>query len=565
MTLYEQFIYEVEEGILLSNTYVKKSVKRHLNDIELSKKSDFVYTFDTEKADKAVAIVKMMRHTTGDVANQNFILKPYQAFIIASIFGWVRKDNGKRRFRRVYVEIARKGVKSELAAAVALIMLIFDNEYGAQVFTTATNVKQANVVFEKAVSMIRKLQTDSPRIKQTVDIMGKTKPYRIFVTSTESYMESWSSDSGTKDGFASHCTIVDEYHAWDSDSMIGVAVSSSGFRSQPLLFIITTAGFNKQSPCYAERDVAINILDGIYQNETYFSIIFTLDEGDDWNNKDLWIKSCPNIGETPRWDYMEAEYMTAQEGVSKEINFKTKNLNIWTNTHSTWIKDELITEIEKVLNLEDFRNRTVIASLDLSSSSSGDLSALVLLFEPTETDPAIYIYPIFFVSTEKINSTKRADGVDYAQWLRDGHIIQVDGNTMDYRAIENKIFEVANMFDLKVLPHDVWNSSELINNLNDAGINTYQFSQFFRAMNYPTTELEKYIKEKKIVIHKNPAMRWMFSNVILRRNSDGWVKIDKEKSKDKVDGCVALVMAFGMYLELKANPQTYNGLGPVSL
>lgn len=565
MTLYDQFINEVETGILLSNTYVKKAVKRFLNDIELSKKKDSLYIFDTEKADKAIGIVKMMKHTTGDVANQNFILKPYQAFIIANIFGWVRKDTGKRRFRRVYVEIARKGVKSELAAAVALIMLIFDNEYGAQVFTTATNVKQANVVFEKAVSMIRKLQADSPRIKQTVDIMGKTKPYRIFVTSTESYMESWSSDSGTKDGFASHCTIVDEYHAWDTDGMIGVAVSSSGFRSQPLLFIITTAGFNKQSPCYAERDVAVNILDGIYENDTYFTIIFTLDAVDDWNDKSLWIKSCPNIGETPRWDYMEAEYLTALEGVSKEINFKTKNLNIWTNTHSTWIQDSLILEIETELDLKDFKNRVVIPALDLSSSSSGDLSALVLLFEPIETDPTIYIYPIFFVSSEKINGSKRADGVDYRQWHRDGYIIEVEGNTMDYKVIENKVYEIANEFQLKVLPHDVWNSSELINNLVDAGINTYQYSQFFKAMNYPTTELEKYIKERKIKIHKNPAMRWMFSNVILRRNSDGWVKIDKEKSKDKVDGCVALVMAFGMYLELKANPQTYNGLGPVVL
>lgn len=565
MTLFSQFIYEVTNGILLSNSYVIKAVERHLADVERSKSKDYPYKFDEARAERAIGLVKIFKHTAGCVANQNFLLKPYQAFIVGSIFGWVRKDTGMRRFRRAYVEIARKGVKSELAAAIALIMLIFDNEHGAQVFSTATTSDQAKVVFDKAVSMIRKLITDSPRIKQTISVMGKTRPTRIIYPDKESYMEAWSADTGNKDGYASHCAIVDEYHAHKNDAMIGVIESGSGFRLQPLLFIITTAGFDKQSACYKERNVAINILDGIYDNPTYFSIIFTLDFEDDWQDKSKWVKSNPQIGETPTWDFMESEYLKATEGASKEVNFKTKNLNVWTSSHSTWIKLEVYKQVERVLNLEDFKGRQMVAGLDLAAVAGGDITAYVLVFLPTETDSYVYVYPYLFVSEEKVKERKRSDGVDYLQWEREGHLVVIPGNTIDYNVVKKYILKSAEDFDCLNIAYDRWNSSQLVNDLIDEGLKLYKYGAGFNYMDTPVKEIEMMIKQQNIVIHENPALRWMFQNVTLKYDSEGKVKIDKDKSKDKVDGAVAMAMGIGVYLDASRNTEKYTGDGPVLL
>jgi phage terminase large subunit-like protein len=565
MTLYDEFIHLVENKILLSNRLVKLAVERHQNDINKSAKKSYPWTFDRYKADLAIKVIKLLRHPIGSVAGQYFKLKPYHAFIVASIFGWVSKKTGKRKIRRVYVEMARKGVKSELAAAIGIVALVFDQEEGPQVYTIATQKDQAKIVFHKAVEMLKMLRNESPRVKQNIRILGGDRPERIICYKNKGFMEPFSSESTTKDGHDPHVVICDEYHAHKTDNMLNVMTSGMGARAQPLVVIITTAGFNVDGPCYAERDVVINILNGITQNDTIFGIIWTLDDDDDWHDKTCWIKSAPNIGETPTWEFMEAEYQKALEGVTKEVEFKTKLLNIWTSSSVTWIKELDLKKVLRKLDITLFAGREAIGSLDLAYAASGDIVAYGITILPTVEDPFYYSIPYYFVSSEKIGDRKRKDGVNYKQWHRDNHLIEVPGNIIDDDYIKKEIFYTAELLNLKAVMYDRWNSSSIITELAKENINVLGFGQGYGSMSGPVNETEKFIKSKKLIIHDNPVTRWMFRNVQLQFDSAANVKINKGSPEKKVDGIITMVMGIGGASDKNIKQLSYSGGGPVML
>jgi phage terminase large subunit-like protein len=563
--LYDEFIYQVKNNILLSNELVKEAVNRHLNDVKKSKTKKYPFHFDEEKADFAIRIIRMLRHNEASAAGKQFIMKPYLAFIVAMIFGWRIKKTGLRRFRRVYAEMARKGVKSDLAAAIGIVCLVFDDEPGPQIYTIATQKEQAKIVFKKAVDMLRTFMNESSRMKQSIRIMGGDRPERIICYKNNGFMEPFSSESTTKDGHNPHVVICDEYHAHKTDAMLNVMTSGMGSRQQPLTIIITTAGFNIEAPCYEEREIVINVLKGISQNDQYFGIIWTLDKEDDWHDKKVWIKAAPNIGETPTWEFMEENYKRALEGVTKEVEFKTKLLNIWNTSAISWIPDREVKKVMKLIDLDKMIGRPCLGSIDLAFAAGGDIVSFSLLFLPHEEDPLYYAYPYYFASEEKINDMKRNDRVNYQQWERDSHIISVPGNYIDYEYVKQRIFQSAEQFQLKAIIADRFNTSQIITELINENILVIPFGQGTLSMNTPIDELEMMIKGRKIVIHDNPVTRWMFRNVNLVYDSTGNKKIDRKNKKQKIDGIATMLMCIGGSKDKKITKSTYSGLGPVAL
>lgn len=541
MTQAEQYIQDVVEGNTPSCKWVRLAVERHLKDLE---RKDFPYYFDKEAGNKALTIVSKMRHTQGKWAKQFFQTGPDQAFAWYCIFGWKKKSDNKRRFTKVYKEVARKRGKTEDAAATALLCLIFDAEFGAEVYTGATKRDQAKICFDRAKVMARMLKADSPALNKLIGI----HKYNVHVHATESKLEPLSADSDKLDGLNPHCAIIDEYHAHRTDDLIKVIETGMGAREQPLLYIITTAGFNLQGPCYQYRKVCCDVLEGKKTDDNTFAIIYTLDEDDDWEQEENWQKANPAIGVTPSWDYMRSMYQKAKnEGAAAEIQFKTKNLNIWTGTHATWIEDDVWMSCSG--DLPALSGRECYGGLDLASV--GDIAALVLTFPPDEEGGAYIQKYVFWCSEKQVQTRSAQDGVPYLDWVRLGYIRQIPGEIIDDRVVIADIVELAKKYHIKLINYDLWGSKQVSTELQENGAEMEGFGQGYKSMSQPTKDFEKLARSGKILHDSNPVMRWMMGNVALKFDPAGNIKIDKDKSSEKVDGPVAAVMSLAGAMQPK--------------
>jgi len=534
-----KFIEDVVSGNLILGNYARLAVQRHLNDLK-NNKWDYVYS--EAHANRAFGFISALRHTKGEYAGQRFNIQPFQEFFIKVLFGWQRKEGG-RRFRKAYLEIARKNGKTELAAAIAVYCFLCDNEKGAEVYTAATTRDQARIAFDTAKVFIKSLKTDSRTFNKLVNVLKRN----CSVHSTNSKFEAVSADAGTLDGLNPHCAIIDEYHAHKTSDVLEVMETGMGSRPQPLLLITTTAGFNRESPCYQFRKVMVDILEKRKVDESVFPLLFCLDEGDDWQDKKNWTKSNPNLGVTPYISYMDDQYLKAlNEGAAKQIQFMTKNLNVWTTTSSVWISNIYIEATRLKLDDDVLYNKKCFAGLDLASTR--DIAALVLCFpvQPGIEKPHIKSY--FFCPEDNVRERSLSDGVNYIQWAQDGDIVMTDGNVTDYDFIKAKVIELTAKYKIECIAFDRWNASQLVIQLTNDGATMKPFGQGFISMSAPTKEVEKMFLSSEITHDGNPVMEWMMSNVTLRFDPAGNIKIDKAKSTEKVDGPVAMVMAYAQIM-----------------
>jgi len=355
-------------------------------------------------------------------------------------------------------------------------------------------------------------------------------------------MKALSSDSSTQDGLNPHGVVVDEYHAWKSDELFNVLDSAMGARTDPFMEIITTAGFNRTSPCYRYRNVAIKVLEGTLVQDDMFPTIFTLDDNDDWENPDVWRKANPNLGVSLRMEYMEDRYKAAKNNPSKLYEFKTKNLNLWVDSAEVWIPDTEWMACD--FGEEDLTALDCFGGLDLSSTR--DLSAFALCFQKPDGTDAYLWY--FWMPEDNIRERVTNDRVPYDLWIQQGYIRTTPGNVTDYDFIQADILELYAKFKIKSIAFDRWNSSQLVINMMSEGVDMVPFGQGFGSMGAPTKEFERMTFTKKINHMGNPVMRWMISNVAIQRDPAGNIKIDKAKASEKVDGAVAAVMAKGQQM-----------------
>jgi len=557
----ERWAKNIVEGKILSCELVKLACQRYFNDLETG--VDRGLYFDREAAQRSIKFFGFLKHYKGKYNGKKFDLDDWQQFINWNVFGWKNAD-GSRRFRYVFVMIPRKNGKTSLAAGEGLYMFIGDGENAPEVYTCATKLPQAKICFNDAKEMVKR----SPALKSRIGVYS----HNMHIEANAGKFEPLSSDSDKQDGVNPSSGIIDEYHAHKTDGMLKVLKSGMGARENPIIWIITTAGFNTIGPCKKYYDRVVKILQGIIDQDNLFGLIFTADKGDDWKDKKTWIKANPSYYSIDTLQqFLEEEFKDALHDPSMQVNFKTKNLNMWVDSENIFIEDEtyMACTFEKLTlqeQIEKLKGRECYGGLDLASEE--DLSSLHLYFPAVENQMACKIV-FFWLPEDTIAIRVERDGIPYDEWVSEKWIFTTPGNVQDYNAIRKTISGnymldgemqqseecVAEWFDLKSISYDRFNSSQLVNDLIGDGIKLSKFGQGFVSMSFPTKEYKKLILKKEICHFGNPVMRWQISNVDIKRDPAGNIKIDKEKSKDKVDGPVSAVMAYGEYLTATAEQE----------
>ena len=491
--------------------------------------------YDKEYADFAVAFIESLCHTKGTWAGKKFELIDWQEQIIRDLFGTL-KPNGYRQFNTAYIEIPKKQGKSELAAAVALLLTCGDGEQRAEVYGCAADRQQASIVFEVAADMVRMCPALSKRVK----ILASQK--RIIYIPTNSFYQVLSAEAYSKHGFNIHGVVFDELHTQPNRKLFDVMTKGSGdARMQPLYFLITTAGTDTHSICYETHQKAKDILEGRKIDTTFYPVIYGADESDDWTDPKVWKKANPSLGITVGIDKVQTACESAKQNPSEENSFRQLRLNQWVKQAVRWMPMDKWDKCAFAVNEDDLRGRVCYGGLDLSSTT--DITAFVLVFPPLDEDDKYIILPYFWIPEDTLDLRVKRDHVPYDVWERQGYLQTTEGNVIHYGYIEKFIEGLGKKFNIRGIAFDRWGAVQMVQNLEGMGFTVVPFGQGFKDMSPPTKELMKLTLEQKIAHGGHPVLRWNMDNIFVRTDPAGNIKADKEKSTEKIDGAIATIMA----------------------
>lgn len=503
--------------------------------------------YDKAKADRAVTFIENLCHTKGKWAGKRFWLLPWQEQLIRDIFGIVKPD-GNRQFRTAFVEICKKVGKSELAAAIALYLLYADNEPSAEVYGAAADRQQASIVFDVARQMVEM----SPALMKRSKLMSATK--RIVNYGNAGFYQVLSAEVGSKHGFSISGLVFDEIHTQPNRQLYDVLTKySSDARQNPLHFIITTAGNDRNSIAFELHTKAIDILEGRRVDPTFYPVVYGLKDDEDWEDEANWYKVNPSLGYTVDIERLRDAYREAKQNPADEITFKWLRMNMWVSSTTSWIPDAIFMKGNEPIDVRVLEGRDCYAGLDLSST--GDITALVLIFPPRNADEKYILVPYFWVPEETIPQRVKANSVPYDVWEKQGHLLATEGNVIHYDFIEKFICDLAEKYHILEIAVDRWNATHMIQNLEDAGFTMVPFGQGFASMSTPTKEFYRLLMEGQIVHAGHPVLRWMAGNMVIETDAAENIKVTKAKSKEKIDGIVASIMALDRCLRNQGEPQ----------
>jgi phage terminase large subunit-like protein len=541
----EQYARDVIDGTIIACKWVRLACERHVHDLAHGHERGL--SFDPDDAQRVLSFIGLLRHSKGKwgrSGGEPIILEPWQQFIIWSAFGWKRSATGMRRFRTLYKEVARKNGKSTIGAAIGLYLAFADGEPGAEVYSAATKRDQSRIVHQEAIRMVRKNSQLKKHIRIYKDNLNLEK--------TSSKYMPLGADSDSTDGLNVHGVIADELHQWKSREMWDVLETATGSREQPLMVAITTAGMDRQGVCYEKHEYTRKVLegwkDGSFEDDTWFGIIFTLDDGDDWRDESCWSKANPNLGVSKNLDDLQMKAKRAGQMTAALNNFLRRELNVWVQGEVKWMNMEAwracggnVPALELPKRLAGM---TAYGGLDLSSSS--DITAFVMVF--LDEDDNIYVVSRFWIPEDQMLIRTRDQGTHYEEWVRQGYIEATPGNVIDYDFIFEQIEKDADMFDIDQIAFDRWGAARVSQVLQNKGMTMAQFGQGFASMSPPMKELERLVLSRKLVHGNNPVLTWMADNLVARMDPSGNIKPDKDKSREKIDGIVALIMAIDLAL-----------------
>lgn len=527
---YNQYIDDILTNKIKSCKHLKMAVKRHVNDIKRSKES-FPYYFDENKAQKAIKFFCLLVHIKGKLAGQFLHPLPWQQFIIAVLYGWRRKDNNKRRFKRCYLQVARKNGKTFFSAGVGLYDLI--TEPGAEVYSAATKKEQAKICFNAAKASVNY----SKPLKKYI------KSHAHNITCGEGKMTALSADTQTQDGLNPSCGIIDEYHAHKTDELLSVIESGMGMREQPLIFIITTAGHNLSYPCYEEYQRCCKLLEGAhgYENEEYAVFIYELDKNDDYTNPANWIKANPCLDEegAVSSEGIKSALLEAQQKPSKLSEFLTKRMDIWVNNAESWIDWNHWSRCHKRFSEKKLIGQRCWGALDLSKRR--DFTVATFYFYVNNKKEAVHF---FYIPKEQIKIKMQQDSYKIEQWVKEGYITATPGETVDYSFMFQDIIEFSKTHEIMEIAYDR-NLSELIIEPLADKFTMVDFAQSITAMSEPSKDWEAAVSDSQI-IDNNPVMDWMVSCASIKEDANGNIKVIKpeaNKTSKRIDGVITSIMA----------------------
>lgn len=508
-----QYARDVVRGKIVACQFVIQACQRHLDDLMAEKSKSFRYRFDKDLAERAAKFIQLLPHTKGEWAFKRMpiTLEPWQLFVICCAFGWVNKGSRLRRFREVYTEIPRKNGKSAISAGVALHCFACDNEFGAEVYSGATTEKQAWEVFRPARLMCKRtpMLTEAFGIEVNASNMNRPEDGARF--------EPLIGNPG--DGSSPHCAVVDEYHEHATDALYTTMLTGMGARRQPLMWAITTAGYNIEGPCYDKRREVIEMLNGSVPNDELFGIIYTVDEGDDWTDPQVLEKANPNIGVSVYREFLLSQQQRAKNNARLANVFKTKHLNIWVSARSAYFNLVSWQSCEdKSLTLEQFEGQPCILAFDLARKL--DMNSMARLYT-REIDGKTHYYsvaPRFWVPYDTVYSVEknedRRTAERFQKWVEMGVLTVTDGAEVDYRYILEEAKAANKISPVSESPIDPFGATGLSHDLADEDLNPITIIQNYTNMSDPMKELEAAIESGRFHHDGNPIMTWCIGNVV---------------------------------------------------
>lgn len=530
-----KYAQEVSDGTRIANKWVRLAGARHILDLERSTDEDYPYTFDEDKGNKICKFVELLPHTAGKWRAQGLKLKlePWQQFLLASVFGWVRKSDGNRRFSTAYCCVPRKNGKSQIMAAVGLYMLTMDGEYGAQVYSGATTEKQASFVFDPAKIMA----ADSHGFRQKFGV--EVNASCITQLRTNSKFERLIGHP--KDGSGPSLCILDEFHQAQDAVMFDTMVTGMAAREQPLMFIITTAGSDTNGPCFPFQQDVQKVLEGSLDNPNLFGIVYTIDQEDDWTTEEALIKANPNWGVSVNIENILARQKVAIQSPEKQNDFKTKHQDVWCSAASTWLNVERWNSLaDSSLSEQDFEGQPCVIGLDLASLV--DMAATVKVFQKQiDEEMHYYVFPRFYLPEERALLVKYQH---YQKWVHNGDVIATPGSAIDFSYIKRDIIIDAALYDIKECCFDKYQGVDLSQQIaTETGIETVEIPQNVGTMSMPAKWLEALITSGRIHHTGHPILQWNIGNVVVFEdvNSNIMPKKDKKRPDNKIDGVSALL------------------------
>ena len=518
--------------------------------------------FDREAAARVeVFFERFLRHSKGEWAGKPFRLQEWQKRdLLFPLFAW-KKRNGYRRFRNAYIEVPKKNGKSALCSGISLYLLVADGEPGAEVYSAAADRDQASIVYGEAERMVM----SSPALSRRLRVIPSRKT--ILFPRTNSVYRALSADVPTKEGLNIHGLIFDELHAQKSRELFDTLRYGGAARRQPLLVSITTAGFDRNSICWEQHEYARKVLKGIVEDESFFAYIRAANEDpnegpvDDWTSREAWYKANPSLGVTISEEAFAAECREAQEKPTLQNSFKRYRLNIWTSADVRWMPMDKWDASAGSVEPHMLAGKSCFGGLDLSTTL--DITACVFVFP---WDDGIYkVHPLFWIPEENMRERSTRDRVPYEVWARQGLVRTTPGNVVDYAWIEKDILEFAERHKVEEIAYDQWNATEIIQRLTDAGLVMVPTRQGFASMSGPMKQTEALVYAGKLHHGGNPVLRWMADNVQASVDPAGNLKPDKGKSRERIDGIVALIMAIGRAAMRENQASVYEERGLISL
>lgn len=513
----------------------KLCIERQLRDLSNAEKRGFVW--DEAEAQRAVDFFSLLAHWKGPWAGKPVKLEPWQEHCqIAPLFGWKNKD-GTRRYREGYDEEPRKNGKTTKAAGIALFGLIADREEGAEVYCAGTKRDQARILFRDASKLLRR----SRALRNQVELFK----HSVTCPRLSASFLPLSSEGNSLDGLNAHMCLVDELHAHKTREVYDVLVTSMGARTQPLLYCITTAGFDRMSVCWQLHDYSVKLLKGEIDDDSFFAFICGADEGDDYQDPKVWAKANPNLGISIKPEFLQSQCLKAAQQPSFENTFRRLHLNQWTEQQDRWIRMQLWDRCSDDFKAIDLKGETCWAGLDLSKTR--DTTSLVLVFKIGEE---FFLLPFFWIPEANARKREQEDSVPYSQWAKAGHLFMTAGDVVDYREIATVLRWAKDRFNLRRIAYDPYNGTHFALECADEGFEMLEFGQTWRNLADPSTEFEKLVTSHKIHHNNHPVLNWQAGNVAIKRNLDGLIRPFKPAADDakKIDGIVASIMGLAQAL-----------------
>lgn len=532
-------------GAIPACKWVKAACQRQRDDLA----REWQYRFDADQAEAVCGFVEALPHIKGSqFAGQNLSLEPWQCFVLTTVFGW-RDDKGNRRFKTAYIEVPRKNGKSTLSAPVALYLLAADGEAGAEVYSAATTRDQARIVFDDAKRMAER----SPMFRKALGV--STSAHAVYVQDKASTFKALSRDQqGNLDGLNVHGAIIDELHGHKDRGVWDVIETATGARRQPLVWAITTAGFNRAGICYEQQSYVRKILGGAHEDAEYFGVIYTIDEGDDWFAESSWRKANPNWGVSVEPADIARKARKAQEMASAQNNFLTKHLNVWVNADTAWMNMFAWEKCaDPSLDIADFEGRDCVIAGDLATKV--DIAAKMRLFwKDIEGVRHYYAFGRYYLPEEAAEDGRNSQ---YCGWAVDGRLVLTDGNVTDYQVIEDEIRDDAKRFRVVDAVFDPWQASSLIQRLQADGLKVSEYRQTVQNMSEPMKELEALVLQGRFHFDGDPVLTWMISNIVAHLDAKENIYPRKERPENKIDGGVALICSLGRAMAVEEASPTY--------